>query len=115
MGGGRPEIAVQLPTRMCWSTVAGLTRHSAVPHPRHLPAAPHPTPTPATGVGGYYRGIGTKLVQSVLAAALLFVAKEKITDVTRDVLLAPLRGRGQGQLPAKAQAEGRAGGRKRGA
>ncbi|PSC72619.1 peroxisomal nicotinamide adenine dinucleotide carrier [Micractinium conductrix] len=39
------------------------------------------------GAGGYYRGLRTKIVQSVLAAALLFVAKEKITDWTREVLL----------------------------
>ncbi|KAL4457944.1 hypothetical protein ABPG75_012809 [Micractinium tetrahymenae] len=38
------------------------------------------------GPGGYYRGMRTKIVQSVLAAALLFVCKEKITDLTRDVL-----------------------------
>lgn len=37
------------------------------------------------------QGIRSKLVQSILAAALLFVAKEKITDFTRDVLLAPAR------------------------
>lgn len=34
---------------------------------------------PPAGLPGYYRGIRTKIVQSVLAAALLFVAKEKIT------------------------------------
>lgn len=39
------------------------------------------------GPGGYYRGMRTKIVQSVLAAALLFVCKEKITDATRDVLV----------------------------
>ncbi|KAL4426979.1 hypothetical protein ABPG77_009540 [Micractinium sp. CCAP 211/92] len=39
------------------------------------------------GPGGYYRGMRTKIVQSVLAAALLFVCKEKIADATRDVLL----------------------------
>lgn len=33
----------------------------------------------------------TKIVQSVLAAALLFVCKEKITDATRDVLVVRLR------------------------
>lgn len=39
------------------------------------------------GPGGYYRGLRTKIVQSVLAAALLFVAKEKISELTRDVLV----------------------------
>jgi len=38
------------------------------------------------GLAGYYRGIKTKIVQSVLAAALLFMCKEKITDFTRDLL-----------------------------
>jgi adenine nucleotide transporter 17 len=38
------------------------------------------------GLAGYYRGIQTKIVQSVLAAALLFMCKEKITDFTRDLL-----------------------------
>ncbi|KAI7843799.1 hypothetical protein COHA_002697 [Chlorella ohadii] len=45
------------------------------------------------GPGGYYRGLRTKVVQSVLAAALLFVAKEEITNCTRDVLLAGARSR----------------------
>lgn len=44
----------------------------------------------SAGPGGYYRGMRTKIVQSVLAAALLFVCKEKITDATRDVLLVRL-------------------------
>ena len=39
------------------------------------------------GLGGYYKGIRTKIVQSVFAAALLFMCKEKITDFTRDLLL----------------------------
>ncbi len=39
------------------------------------------------GVPGYYKGLNSKIVQSVLAAALLFVCKEKITDVTRAALL----------------------------
>lgn len=38
------------------------------------------------GVGGYYKGIRTKILQSVLAAALLFMCKEKITDATRELL-----------------------------
>lgn len=40
------------------------------------------------GALGYYRGIRTKIVQSVLAAALLFMCKEKITEATRDLLMA---------------------------
>lgn len=39
------------------------------------------------GVSGYYKGIRTKILQSVLAAALLFMCKEKITDFTRETLL----------------------------
>lgn len=39
------------------------------------------------GVGGYYKGIRTKILQSVLAAALLFMCKEKITDFTRETLI----------------------------
>jgi adenine nucleotide transporter 17 len=38
------------------------------------------------GLAGYYRGVRPKLVQSVLAAALLFAAKEKIMDATRAAL-----------------------------
>eukprot|EP00887_Chlorella_sp_A99_P002640 scaffold6.g2640.t1 len=45
------------------------------------------------GLGGYYKGMRTKIVQSVLAAALLFVAKEQITDFTRAVLLRPVLGK----------------------
>lgn len=48
---------------------------------------PPPSPSMCAGPGGYYRGMRTKIVQSVLAAALLFVCKEKIADATRDVLL----------------------------
>lgn len=40
------------------------------------------------GMRGYYRGMKAKIVQSVLAASLLFVCKEKITDFTRELLLA---------------------------
>ncbi|KAL6767154.1 PXN1 [Auxenochlorella protothecoides x Auxenochlorella symbiontica] len=44
------------------------------------------------GVPGYYQGLRPKLVQSVLAAALLFMAKEEITAATRRLLLArPVR------------------------
>jgi hypothetical protein len=38
------------------------------------------------GLPGYFQGIRTKIVQSVLAASLLFMCKEKITDLTRGVL-----------------------------
>lgn len=38
------------------------------------------------GVGGYFKGLRTKIVQSVLAAALLFVAKDEITLFTRRLL-----------------------------
>lgn len=38
-------------------------------------------------MAGYYRGLRTKIVQSMLAASLLFVCKEKITDATRAALL----------------------------
>lgn len=41
----------------------------------------------AEGVAGYYQGLQSKLVQSVLAAALLFMAKEEITTFTRRLLL----------------------------
>jgi hypothetical protein len=37
------------------------------------------------GLGGYYRGINTKITQSILGAALLLVCKEKITELTRDM------------------------------
>jgi hypothetical protein len=40
------------------------------------------------GILGYFQGIRTKIVQSVLAAAILFMCKEKITEATRDLLLA---------------------------
>ena len=39
------------------------------------------------GLLGFFQGIKTKIVQSVLAAALLFMCKEKISDVTREALL----------------------------
>jgi len=45
-------------------------------HP--LPAA-HRNPV-LSGPGGYYRGLRTKIVQSVLAAALLFVAKVRCSS-----------------------------------
>lgn len=38
------------------------------------------------GIGGFYRGLRTKIVQSVLAAALLFTCKAKFTDLARRLL-----------------------------
>lgn len=38
------------------------------------------------GPAGYYRGMSTKITQSILGAAILLVCKEKITDITRDLL-----------------------------
>ncbi|KAH8926207.1 mitochondrial carrier [Atractiella rhizophila] len=38
------------------------------------------------GVEGLYRGIGPKLFQSVLTAAFLFMSKERIYAITKDVL-----------------------------
>lgn len=37
------------------------------------------------GVQGLYKGIGTKLVQSVLNAALLFVSQRRIYELTKQV------------------------------
>ena len=37
------------------------------------------------GLGGYYRGMNTKITQSILGAAVLLVCKEKITEVTKDI------------------------------
>lgn len=44
----------------------------------------------AEGAAGYYQGLRPKLVQSVLAAALLFMAKEEITAASRRLLRARL-------------------------
>jgi len=38
------------------------------------------------GVKGFYKGIGPKLTQSVLTAAVLFVSKEKVYQVTKNIL-----------------------------
>lgn len=38
------------------------------------------------GLGGYYRGMSTKITQSILGAAILLVCKEKITDITRNLI-----------------------------
>jgi adenine nucleotide transporter 17 len=39
------------------------------------------------GVGGFYKGLSSKLLQSVLTAAILFAAKDALEGVTRDLLL----------------------------
>lgn len=38
------------------------------------------------GLRGYYRGMSTKITQSILGAAILLVCKEKITDITRNLI-----------------------------
>jgi len=38
------------------------------------------------GFNGFYKGMGTKIVQSVLAAAVLFMVKEKLVEQTRSLL-----------------------------
>lgn len=35
------------------------------------------------GVSGFYKGMGTKIVQSVFAAAVLFMVKEELVKATR--------------------------------
>ena len=37
------------------------------------------------GIGGLYKGIGSKLVQSVLTAAILFAGQRRIYEITRKV------------------------------
>ena len=37
------------------------------------------------GVGGVYKGVGNKLLQSVLTAAVLFVGQKKIYEVIKKV------------------------------
>lgn len=39
------------------------------------------------GVGGLYRGISSKLLQSILTAAILFASKERIYKMTKAVLV----------------------------
>jgi adenine nucleotide transporter 17 len=39
------------------------------------------------GIAGLYKGLGSKLAQSVLTAAILFWAKESLVDVTREALI----------------------------
>lgn len=38
------------------------------------------------GIGGFYKGLRTKIVQSVLAAAVLFMVKEEIVKAVRLLL-----------------------------
>ncbi|KAH7430161.1 hypothetical protein KP509_09G086400 [Ceratopteris richardii] len=42
------------------------------------------------GVGGFYKGMGTKILQSVFAAAVLFMVKEELVKATR-ILVAKKR------------------------
>jgi adenine nucleotide transporter 17 len=37
------------------------------------------------GIGGLYKGIGSKIVQSVLTAAILFAGQKKIYEVIKKV------------------------------
>lgn len=37
------------------------------------------------GFGGLYKGVGSKLLQSVLAAAILFAGQRRIFELTRNV------------------------------
>ncbi|KAJ7158259.1 mitochondrial carrier domain-containing protein [Mycena crocata] len=39
------------------------------------------------GVSGLYKGVGTKLIQSMLAAAILFAAQRRIFELTKRVML----------------------------
>ncbi|XP_004490955.1 peroxisomal nicotinamide adenine dinucleotide carrier [Cicer arietinum] len=41
------------------------------------------------GLNGFYKGMGTKIVQSVLAAAVLFMVKEELVKQTRFLLTKP--------------------------
>jgi adenine nucleotide transporter 17 len=41
------------------------------------------------GFNGFYKGMGTKIVQSVLAAAVLFMVKEELVKQTRYLLSKP--------------------------
>jgi adenine nucleotide transporter 17 len=41
------------------------------------------------GFNGFYKGMGTKIVQSVLAAAVLFMVKEELVKQTRFLLSKP--------------------------
>ena len=35
------------------------------------------------GIGGFYKGMGTKILQSVFAAAILFMVKEELVKAAR--------------------------------
>jgi adenine nucleotide transporter 17 len=35
------------------------------------------------GIGGFYKGMGTKILQSVFAAAVLFMVKEELVKAAR--------------------------------
>eukprot|EP01023_Acetabularia_acetabulum_P043984 TRINITY_DN44053_c0_g1_i1.p1 TRINITY_DN44053_c0_g1~~TRINITY_DN44053_c0_g1_i1.p1 ORF type:complete len:109 (-),score=20.55 TRINITY_DN44053_c0_g1_i1:142-420(-) len=39
------------------------------------------------GFGGFYKGIKTKMFQSVLAASIMFMTKEQLTEIVQDALL----------------------------
>lgn len=39
------------------------------------------------GIGGLYKGLSSKLTQSVLTAAILFAAKDALEGAVRDMLL----------------------------
>ena len=41
------------------------------------------------GISGLYKGVGSKLVQSVLTAAILFAGQKRIYEITRAVSLTP--------------------------
>lgn len=41
------------------------------------------------GLLGFYKGMHTKMVQSVVAAALLFLIKEEVTEATSKILRGP--------------------------
>jgi solute carrier family 25 (peroxisomal adenine nucleotide transporter), member 17 len=43
------------------------------------------------GIAGFFNGLGSKIAQSVLTAAILFVLKEKLLVVTRRLLVATAR------------------------
>ena len=38
------------------------------------------------GIGGFYKGMGTKILQSVFAAAVLFMVKEELVKAARLVV-----------------------------
>jgi adenine nucleotide transporter 17 len=38
------------------------------------------------GIGGFYKGMGTKILESVFAAAVLFMVKEELAKAARRLL-----------------------------